>query len=91
MTVEKMKQIINTQVPFSKLIKNEGILIFYVVGIVSVGISYEDDNEGNEYYIYNLFLKDDEYINICGSSNKEELINKETLNELVVAWNRYIK
>lgn len=83
MTFEKLKQIINTEIPFNDLKKNEGIFEFYEMGNISIGISYEDDEDGNDCYIYNLFYDVDEYINICGKGNPEQPINDFIINELI--------
>lgn len=68
-TFEELKQIVNTEILFDDLKKNEGVLIFYEKDNISIGISYEDDDEGNDCYIYNLFDEVGEYINIGGKGN----------------------
>lgn len=87
MTANEMKQIIETKVPFSDLIKNSGIYELDTDGDISIGVSFEEDEDGNDRYIYNLFWQEDEYINIYSVGNSEAPINEEIINELVEAWN----
>ena len=89
MTVDEMKQLIETEVPFDSLKLNASVVEFYAADKLSIGISYETDDEGKECYIYNLFCGD-EYINIAGAASKEEKVNADVLHELVDAWNWYI-
>ena len=89
-TVEELEQIINKEISFKDLKKNEGITEFYKRNNISFGISYEDDEEGNDCYIYNLFVETDEYINIAGKGNLELPINYSIINELVENYNRLI-
>lgn len=63
MTIKEIEQIISTKIPFSELEKNTGIYEFYKENNLSIGISYESDDDCNDVYIYNLFYNDD-YINI---------------------------
>lgn len=91
MTAEKMKQIIMEEVPFSTLLKNQGIYEFYEQGDNSLGISYEDIcyedvDEEKDVYIYNIFVGK-EYINICGHGTKENPLPDDVLKELVKNWN----
>lgn len=84
MTIEKMKNIISKEIPFSELIKNGGIYEFYQEGHIGIGISYEDDENKKDIYIFNLFYND-EYINISGTG-----INDGVIKELVENWNKLL-
>lgn len=81
MTEREMKQILDTEVPFGDLVKNSGIYEFYEHGDLSIGISYEADENGKDIYIFNLFCEGD-YVNICSTGN-----NEETISELTATWN----
>lgn len=90
MTTEKIKSIIETEVPFDKLEKDQGIYEFHDDGNFSIGVSYESEGphgENMERYIYNLFFQG-KYINISGYGTKEELIPEDVLHEMVEKWNR---
>lgn len=89
MTYQEMKQFIQTEVPFTALEKNKGIYEFHQDGFLSIGVSYEIDEESNDVYIYNLFY-DDEYINISGSATIDEQISDTIILELVNTWNRLL-
>lgn len=95
MTLEKIKNSILTEVPFSSLEKNKGIFEFFEHGDnskgfnpenLSLGISYEDIDEEKDVYIYNIFAGE-EYINISNRGSKENPIPDEVLRELVETWN----
>lgn len=88
MTSVELKQIITTKVPFKALKKNEGIVEFHEEGIISFGISYEDNDEGKECYIYNLFVDTDAYINISGQGTVEDPIPDDIVSELIEAFNK---
>lgn len=85
MTYCRMKRIIEMEIEFYKLEKNSGIYEFYTEGSITAGISFEDDEEGKDTYIFNLFWNNDEYINIDSTGN-----NQETINELVKVWNKLL-
>lgn len=89
MTVEKMKQIFDTEIPYSDLIKYEGGTIFYEdeVADISIAISYEDDEDRKDVYVFNLFLSQDGYVGFDSVGIEED---KDTIiRELVDAWNQY--
>lgn len=68
--------------------KNEGIVEFYERDNVSFGISYEDNDDEKECYIYNLFIVDTgEYINIPGQSSIEDPTPADIVSELVEEFN----
>jgi len=87
MTYEEMKQILETKIPFSDLVKNSGIYDFYEKDNIGIAISYEDYEHGVDTYIYNLFWLPDEYINISSEGFSDNPITDEIINELVEAWN----
>lgn len=86
MTPKKLKKIIKTEVPFHELVKNSGIYEFHESGDLSIGVSYEEDEDGKERYIFNLFRQKNEYINISNIG-----FYHETISELVEAWNHLEK
>lgn len=89
MTVKEMKQIFETEIPYKDLIKDSGIYVFHEdeAADISIGISYENDDDGNEVYVFNLFLGADEYVG-CGCvgiyEDKENMIR-----EAADQWNRF--
>lgn len=85
MTKEKMREII-ALTPYSELEKNQGICEFFFDGNMSIGVSYEDDEErGGERYIYNIFI-DGEYVNIEYDADISLIIE-----DLVTTWNNLKK
>ena len=82
-TFEDVKRIVD-KFPYHTLIKNKGITILHVSGHMSIGVSYEDDDDKNEVYIFNLFWNK-EYININSVGN-----NVATVNEIVRTWNQLV-
>ena len=87
MTEKEMKNIINELCPWESLKKNQGITEFYVdANEISIGVSYEDIDELNDIYIYNLFYKD-EYINISGYGTIENRLPEFIVQELADSWN----
>ena len=81
MVKDEMRRII-LNAPLDKLIKNAGINEFYKEGDLSIGVSYEDnDDDESEQYIFNIFFRD-EYINIAYYDNIELIIH-----DLVIRWN----
>lgn len=88
MTVERMKEIIMSEVPFSELQKNKGIFEFHEENSKSLGVSYEDIDDKKDVYIYNIFLGE-EYLNICGEGTMENPLPDEIVGELVEEWNKY--
>ncbi|MDR0287179.1 MAG: hypothetical protein LBI03_05680, partial [Clostridiales bacterium] len=87
MKVEKMKQIFETEIPYNDLIKNGGIYLFYEdeEADISIGISYENDDDGKEVYVYNLFLGPDEYVGFdsVGINEDKEYIIREITDEFI--------
>lgn len=73
------KEIIN-KIDFTKIKKGNGIYEFPVHKDLSLGISLEDE-DGEEVYIYNLFLADT-YINISNRGTRENKYSRELLTEL---------
>lgn len=88
MTKDEMKQIIMEAVPFSKLKKNSGIYEFNMVGDKSLGISYEDLEDLEAAYVYNIFLGD-QYANVSTRGTVDNPTPDELLEELVKEWNLY--
>lgn len=87
MTEKEMKNIINELCPWESLKKNQGITEFCVEdNEISIGVSYEDIDELNDIYIYNLFYKD-EYINISGYGTIENRLPEFIIQELTASWN----
>lgn len=90
MRKETLAQIIKEQCPYDDIIKNNGICEFYFEGKKSIGISFEDDEEGvydEERYIYNLFYGDI-YINICQSGTVNNPLPEAVLTEITQEWNK---
>ena len=90
MKKEDILSIIQLELPFSQCKKNEGIYESSTIGEISIGLSYEDSDEGQEVYIYNLFV-DGEYINISDRGTNENPLPDSILDELTNAWNDLIK
>lgn len=88
MTIDEMRKIILKNFPFSELKKGAGIHEFYQDGNLSIGVCYEDTDEEENVYIYNLFAMD-EYINISGYGNAKDLIPHQVLSELTDNWNKF--
>lgn len=86
MASEQIEKIIHKNVDFNALKKDQGIIVFYEKGDISIGVSFETDDDGNDVYIYNLFWQDDEYINIYNTGN-----NYETYTEIADEWNNLMK
>lgn len=86
MVSEQIEKIIHKNVDFNTLKKDQGIIVFYEEGDISIGVSFETDDDGNDGYIYNLFWQDDEYINISNTGN-----NYETYTEIADEWNNLMK
>lgn len=77
--------IINKDVPFDNLMKNIGIYETRSLSsdlIISVGVSYEDDEDNKEIYIYNVFI-DDEYIHISETGTKEDRLPTAVINRIL--------
>lgn len=95
MTKEEIVKIITTELPFSKCKIDEGIYesssISSPIGDISIGLSYETSDEGKEVYIYNLFVEEDEYINIFNTGTKENPLPDSVINEIEHTWNKLIK
>ena len=90
MLKKKLAQIIKEQCPYDDIIKNNGICEFYFEGKKSIGISFEDGEEGvydEERYIYNLFYGD-VYINICQSGTVKNPLPESVLTEITQEWNK---
>lgn len=85
MTIKEMEQIIKTKIPFTELQKNNGIYEFYEKNNLSIGISYESDDDGNDIYVYNLFCNDD-YINISSIGIGKYKYTKKVIVELARKW-----
>ena len=73
------KEILN-KIDFTKIKKGTGIHEFPIHKDLRLGISLEDE-DGEEAYIYNLFLADT-YINISNRGTREHKYSKELLAEL---------
>jgi hypothetical protein len=85
-TSSQILDFINTKIPFNKLKKNEGIFETNVIensdnSDISIGVSYEDNDNGEEVYIYNVFVED-EYINISSTGNKENKTPISVIDEI---------
>lgn len=81
MEKDEMRRIIHNA-PLDKLIKNTGIFEFYEEGDLSIGVSYEDnEDDGSEQYIFNIFFRG-EYIDIAYYDSIELIIH-----DLVIRWN----
>lgn len=90
MLKKTLAQIIKEQCPYDDIIKNNGIYEFYFEGKKSIGISFEDGEEGvydKERYIYNLFYGD-VYINICQSGTVKNPLPESVLTEITQEWNK---
>lgn len=96
---KRMQQIFDTVLTpdfLNNLKKNNGINEFYSEDNLSIGISFEDVDEYENVYIFNLFCKD-EYINIEGVYQKQnnEFVNIDgntDLPEILTEhWNEQIK
>lgn len=57
---------------------------------MSIGISLESDEDGNDRYIYNLFVGA-EYVNIAGAGMPGRKIGQELVKEMVDEWNHQIQ
>lgn len=83
-TTRTYKEFINT-IDFSKIQKNNGIYEYHIKTIdrekLSLGISYETNDDAKDVYIYNLF-HDDEYINISATGTPDKKYDNILLNEL---------
>ena len=95
MTKEEIIKIILTELPFSKCEIDEGIYesssISSPIGDISIGLSYETSDEGKKVYIYNLFIDEDEYINIFNTGTKENPLPDSVVDEIEHTWNELIK
>lgn len=87
MTIKEMEKIIKTKIPFSELGKNSGIYEFYNENNLSIGISYESDDDRNDIYVYNLFCNDN-YINISAIGTSKHKYKKEVIMELAREWKK---
>lgn len=90
MLKKTLAQIIKEQCPYDDIKKNNGIYEFYFEGKKSIGISFEDGEEGvydEERYIYNLFYGD-VYINICQSGTVNNPLPEAVLTEITQEWNK---
>lgn len=90
MLKKTLAQIIKEQCPYDDIKKNNGIYEFYFEGKKSIGVSFEDGEEGvydEERYIYNLFYGD-VYINICQSGTVNNPLPEAVLTEITQEWNK---
>lgn len=78
------KNFIDT-IDFSEIQKNYGIYEYPITTIdnktLSLGISYETNDDAQDIYIYNLFC-DDEYINISATSSPSQKYDSILLAKL---------
>ena len=90
LTVSKLKNLLNEEF-LSSLKKNEGITEFFMIGDISIGISFEDGDvnvgEEEERYILNVFFNGD-YINIDYEPSEKGL-NDTVLNEVCKKFNDF--
>lgn len=91
MKKEEIVKIIETELPFSECKKDEGIYESSSIRNVSIGLSYETSDEGKDIYIYNLFIEEDEYINIFNTGTKENPLPDSVIDEIEHTWNEIIK
>ena len=91
MKKEKIIKIIKTELPFSKCKKDEGIYESSTIGGISIGLSYETSDEGKDIYIYNLFIEEDEYVNIFNTGTQENHLPDSVVDEIEYTWNEIIK
>lgn len=89
MTVEEMRRIAEAEIDFGNLEKNAGITVFYELGAISAGVSYETGEDGQDVYIYNLFVYDHEYINISEVGSSDDRTPDVIINEMVEQWNNF--
>jgi hypothetical protein len=94
MTNRKMSKLIR-EIPYDDFGLNDGIYEFYGNDVLSLGISFETNEDTlQNVYVFNLFYKG-EYININGcvlapiNFNDAEL--KQMITELVTTWNNFSK
>lgn len=77
-----LENLLKNEIPLDKLVLNAGIYEFYQDGERSLGVSYECNDDGDNVYIFNVFLNgeyvnvDGEYANIC-----------DCIPELLKTWN----
>lgn len=86
LTEEKMKQILQNEIPLELLIVDSGIWEFYEEDKMSIGVSYEHIGIGTHRvgYIFNLFVKG-EYINISGEY--ENIF--DAVKNITAEWNKW--
>lgn len=82
------KEILN-KIDFTKIKKGNGIHEFPIHKDLSLGISLEDE-DGEEVYIYNLFLADT-YINISNRGTRENKYSRELLANYMKKHQKNIK
>jgi len=82
-TINKIKNILEMEIPLENIEVNCGIYEFYEENGKSIGISYENI-DGRFVYIFNLFLNG-EYINIAGAY--ESIY--DAAEEIMKKWNEF--
>ena len=70
-----------SNIDFSSIQKDNGIYEYDVCKDLSIGISFENNEENNEVYIYNLFLADT-YVNISNRGTVSNKFPNELIEEL---------
>lgn len=90
LTISKLRNLLNENF-LNSLQKKQGITEFFMIGNISIGISYEngniEDGEEEDRYILNLFLGD-EYLNISYEPSEKGL-NDIVLNEVCDVFNHF--
>jgi hypothetical protein len=83
-TLPNISEFIKNQIPFNELKKGEGIFEtdFINNSEFTLGVSFEDNDDGEEVYIYNIFAGD-EYINIAETGNKENITPNAVIDEII--------
>lgn len=85
-TSSQILDFINAEIPFNELKKNAGIFETNVItrrgdDNITIGISYEDEEDEKDVYIYNIFI-DEEYVNLYNRGNKENKTPISLINEI---------
>lgn len=83
-TLPNISDFISAQIPFKEMIKDNGIYEtdFINGSNMSIGVSFETNDDGEEVYIYNVFAGDN-YINIDEAGNKENIMPDSVINEIL--------